>query len=103
MNPEAIVNLLNRYLIVANGFIISHVAYAPANQCFFFWYAGDDDSNIIIPRDNLGIADWDEEDESETRFDTTFYTIVDAFDIHHLVKFYRNDSQEIMRQVKELL
>ncbi len=99
-NIIAILALLNKHIIVANGMVINNVTYARATECFMFWY-GDNDDNIVIHYNNMKHADWDAEDNSLDY--TRFFTIVDVRNQHHLFKFYRNDSVEIMRQVKVLL
>ena len=39
--------------------------------------------------------------EDEDHNDDSFYIVLDNANIHHTMKFYRNDSLELMRQLKE--
>ncbi|QDJ96203.1 hypothetical protein Xoosp13_16 [Xanthomonas phage Xoo-sp13] len=100
-NAEAVLKLFNQFLIIMNGRTITGVAYVPSNECFMFNFDdGEDEDYFIIPYDNIGVADWDEQDDTEA---TAYYIFVDVHGVHHFVKFYRNDSLEIMRLIKNAL
>ena len=44
------------------------------------------------------LASWDEDENDEPPFyEQPFYIVIDEANIHHIVKFYRNDSLNIMR------
>lgn len=94
---NAIAAYLNTVIIVVNGMhTVEEVAYADSTDEIVFKLGGESPKAIIFPRANFGMADWDEDHNDEA-----FYIVLDNEDIHHLMKFYRNDSLEIMRQLKE--
>lgn len=97
-NPSAVLDILNQHIIVANGFLMEGVHYAPSIESFVLWDSSGE-VNITIPYENLMMADWDASDDEGK---DQFITIVDVSGIHHLVKFYRNESVDIMRLVKEV-
>ena len=67
---------------------------------FFFWPSND--VGIQISTDNIGFADWDEQEDAGL-FNDPFYVMIDVHGTHHIVRFYQNDSLEIMRRIKNEL
>jgi hypothetical protein len=99
VSGNAIADLLSRTLIKLNGECnVQSVGYADATDELVF--IRKDKEPVIIPRENFGVADWDEDEDGQS-----FYMVMDGQDIVHLFVFYkaRNESLEIMRQLKELL
>ncbi|BBA65170.1 predicted ORF [Xanthomonas phage XacN1] len=96
---RAIALLLASVTIIVNGAtLVESVGYSDATDQIIFYVGEDNDSIIIFPRENFAVADWDEDHN-----DDSFYIVLDVEDIHHTMKLYRNDSLEIMRQLKEKL
>lgn len=94
---RAIAALLNTFVIELDGYFdVRRVDYADSTDEFVLTRANGE--FVIIKRDSLGMADWDEDHN-----DQPLYVVQDNTDVTHILKFYRNDSLEIMRQVKELL
>lgn len=93
---RAIALLLNSVTIIVNGAdIVERVGYADSTDELVFTL-DEADRSIIFPRDSFAMADWDEDHN-----DDSFYIVLDNANIHHTMKFYRNDSLELMRQLKE--
>lgn len=96
---NAVADLLSRTFIKLNGECnVQSVGYADATDEIVFDRKGNEP--VIIPRVNFAVADWDEDEDGQS-----FYMVQDGQDITHLFVFYkaRNESLEIMRQLKELL
>lgn len=92
---RAIAELLNTVTIERDGYFdVVSVGYADSTDEIVLNLINSD--GVIIPRTNLGVADWDEDHN-----DQPLYVVQDNQDVTHVLKFYRNDSLEIMRQVKE--
>lgn len=97
---HAIAEWLNQNLVILNyKHVVQSFAYADATDSII---ATVGDNFVIFPRENFGVADWDENDE-DAPFDTSFYMVLDSDDIVHIFQFYTPNSQEIMREVKERL
>lgn len=92
---RAIAELLNAVTIECDGYFdVVNVGYADStDEIVLNCVSGD---YVIIPRETLACADWDEDHN-----DQPLYVVQDNMDVTHILKFYRNDSLEIMRQVKE--
>lgn len=81
-------------LITFNGSPIKTVTYVADTETFLFWYHHGE--TVKVNMDSLMLASWDEDENDEQ----PFYIIIDEANIHHIVKFYRNDSLNIMRDIK---
>lgn len=92
---RAIAELLNTVIIERDGYFdVVSVDYSDSTDEIMLNLINSD--SVIIPRTNLGMADWDEDHN-----DQPMYVVQDNQDVTHVLTFYRNDSLEIMRQVKE--
>ena len=80
-------------LITFNGFPIKTVTYVADTETFLFWWHN---VPIKVNADSLMLASWDEDENDEQ----PFYIVIDEANIHHIVKFYRNDSLNIMKEIK---
>lgn len=80
-------------LITFNGFLITKVTYDAETETFLFWWHN---TPIKVNAGSLMLASWDEDENDEQ----PFYIVIDEVNIHHIVKFFRNDSLDIMRDLK---
>ena len=86
-------------LITFNGSPITKVTYDAETETFLFW---GHNTPIKVSARFLMLASWDEDENDEPPFyEQPFYIVIDEANIHHIVKFYRNDSLNIMRDIED--
>lgn len=90
--------------IVINGELITRVSFDEPTDTFFFWVrdAFTDADAFQVSRENIGFADWDEQEDAGL-FNDPFYVFIDTTNTHHIVRFFLNKSLDIMHQVKSVL
>ncbi len=86
--------------IVINGELITRVSFDEPTDTFFFWPSHA--AAIQVSRENIGFADWDEQEDAGL-FNDPFYVFIDTTNTHHIVRFFLNKSLDIMHQVKSVL
>lgn len=86
-----------------NDEFISSVSYDEKTDTFVFWYEkGGRAKAIQVSRENIGFADWDEQEDAGL-FNDPFYVFIDTKNTHHIVRFFLNKSLDIMQKVKSIL
>lgn len=90
----------NAIIVTINDKIIDRVSHDVSTDTFFFWHG--DSAAIQITTDNIGFSDWDEADKTGG-FYNPFLIMLDVHGEHHIVKFFRNDTLEVIHRVKNIL
>lgn len=93
---DNILNILNHpgILITFNGSPIKVVTFLADTETYLFWYHHGE--TVEVNSESLMFASWDEDENDEQ----PFYIVIDRSNIHHIVKFFRNDSLDIMMELK---
>lgn len=92
----------NAIIVTINDKAVDRVSYDDNTETFFFWPADKSKAAIQVKTDNVDFSDWDEADETGG-FYNPFLIMLDVHGEHHIVKFFRNDTLEVIRRVKNIL
>ena len=95
---NTVLNFLNHHAITFNGSMVNVVTYDKETDTFTFTVGEDWDDFIQVERGSIGCANWDEDDLGDA-----FYIFIDTNQIHHIVRLYRKDSLDMMRDLKLIL
>jgi hypothetical protein len=98
MSTNALIIFNSATIIFNNVWVVRSVSYCELTDTFSFSFHNDDDNIIKVSRENIGFADWDEDESCQP-----FYIFIDTKSVHHFVRMYREDTLNIMHNIKQVL